>query len=214
MMFSGLRRRPVLLAAAALGLLVGVSAWMIGIQEPSAVLLGWCAAALGHTIPTFALMQRATPQSIRRRAEELDEGETAVLSASLAAAIASIGTVVWYLASAEGKPGPGQITLALLTIGLSWVFVHHLFAVRYAHEYWQAGGRGLDFPQGPEGEERPEFSDFLYFAFTIGMTCQTSDVAVTDRLLRKLTLTHALVAFMFNAVILAAAVNLTASLVE
>jgi uncharacterized membrane protein len=100
-----------------------------------------------------------------------------------------------------------------VTIAISWGFVHHLFGVRYAHEYWQMGGRGLDFPKGIEGEERPDFTDFLYFAFTIGMTFQTSDVAVSARLLRQLTLVHALVSFLFNAVIVAAAVNLAASLV-
>src|SRR6478735_4584974 len=76
------------------------------------------------------LMQRSTPQSIRRRAEELDEGEAAVLSASLAAAIASLGAVVWYMASHREPVGPGHVALALVTIGLSWVFVHLLFAVR------------------------------------------------------------------------------------
>ena len=104
--------------------------------------------------------------------------------------------------------GPPEVALALVSIGLSWVFVHLLFAVRYAHEYWQAGG-GLDFP----GDEKPAFGDFLYFAFTIGMTFQTSDVAVSKRLLRQLTLVHALVSFLFNVVILAAAVNVAAGLV-
>ncbi|MBL6454186.1 DUF1345 domain-containing protein [Belnapia sp. T6] len=209
---AGLRRRPILAAAALLGLAVGLGCRLFGISGPSAVLFGWCAAVLGQAIPTFALMRRATPQSIRRRAEQLDEGETGVLFASLAAAIASLGAVLWYLDAAEGKPGGEQVALALLTIALSWGFVHHLFAVRYAHEYWQMGGAGLDFPKGPEGEGPPEFSDFLYFAFTVGMTFQTSDVAVSARLLRQLTLIHALVAFLFNAVILAAAVNLAAGL--
>jgi len=207
-MLPGLRRRPILAAAAGLGVLAGGLARLAGLAGPSAVLFGWCAAVLAHIGPTFALMQRSTPQSIRRRAEELDEGEAAVLSASLAAAIASLGAVVWYMASHQGPAGPGHVALALVTIGLSWVFVHLLFAVRYAHEYWQADG-GLEFP----GNERPEFDDFLYFAFTIGMTFQTSDVGISARLLRQLALIHALVSFLFNAVILAAAVNLAASLV-
>ena len=212
-MLPWLHKRPILRAASALGLLVGVVGWLLGLQGPGAVLSGWNVAVLADAIPTFALMQRATPEAIRRRAEELDEGEAAVLSASLASAIASLVAVFWYLASTEGKPGPVEIAPALLTIALSWGFVHHLFAVRYAHEFWQMGGRGLDFPKGPEGEEEPCFTDFLYFAFTIGMTFQTSDVAVSARLIRQLTLIHALVSFLFNAVILAAAVNLAASLV-
>lgn len=203
----GLHRQPILLAAAAVGVAVGGLARLFGLPWPSAVLSGWCATVLAHIGPTCALMLHATPESIRRRAEELDEGEAAVLGATLAAAIASVGAVFWYLASGEGPATPRQVVLALATIGLSWVFVHMLFAVRYAHEYWQAGG-GLDFP----GDERPEYGEFLYFAFTIGMTFQTSDVAVSRRLLRQLTLIHALVSFLFNAVILAVAVNLAASL--
>ena len=204
----GLRRRPILLAAAALGVGVGGLARLVGLSWPSAVLVGWCAAVVIHASWTFVVMRRATPESIRRRAEELDEGEAAILAATLLAAIASLGAVFGYLASGEGPATPRQVVLALVTIALSWAFVHLLFAVRYAHEFWQAGGRGLDFP----GDEKPEFYDFLYYAFTIGMTFQTSDVAVSQRLLRQLTLIHALVSFLFNAVILAVAVNLAASL--
>jgi hypothetical protein len=135
-------------------------------------------------------------------------GEGAVLAASLTAAIAAMAAVAWFLASKSGRMGPAEVTLALVAIALSWVFVHLLFAVRYAHEYWQAGG-GLEFPGGGV----PEFSDFLYFGFTIGMTFQTSDVAVSSSLMRQLTLVHALVSFLFNVVILAAAVNVAAGLV-
>lgn len=204
----GLRHRPVLLAAAGLGALVVGLGWSLGLPLQTALLVGWCIAALSYVGPTLRIMQHATPVQMRRRAELLDEGEGAILAASLAAAIAAIAAVAWFLASKSGPMGPGEVGLALLTIALSWVFVHLLFAVRYAHEYWQAGG-GLDFP----GDEEPEFGEFLYFALTIGMTFQTSDVAVSKRMLRQLTLVHALVSFLFNVVILAAAVNVAAGLV-
>jgi uncharacterized membrane protein len=204
----GLRHRPILLAAAGLGALVMGLGATLGLPPQAALLVGWCCATLSYVGPTLRYMHRATPAQMRRRAELLDEGEGAILAASLAAAIAAIVAVAWFLASRSGRMGPREVTLALLSIGLSWVFVHLLFAVRYAHEYWQAGG-GLDFP----GDEEPAFGEFLYFALTIGMTFQTSDVAVTKRLLRQLTLVHALVSFLFNVVILAAAVNVAAGLV-
>ncbi|MFC7475803.1 DUF1345 domain-containing protein [Dankookia sp. GCM10030260] len=205
----GLRHRPVLLAAAGLGaLVVGLGA-ALGLPLQAALLAGWCAATLSYVVPTLRIMHRATPAQMRRRAELLDEGEGAILAASLAAAIAAIAAVAWFLASKSGRMGAGEVVLALVSIALSWVFVHLLFAVRYAHEYWQAEG-GLDFP----GDTEPEFGDFLYFAFIIGMTFQTSDVAVSKRLLRRLALVHALVSFLFNVVILAAAVNVAAGLVE
>jgi len=204
----GLRHRPILLAAAALGALVVGAGWGLGLPVQTALLVGWCAAVLSYIGPMLRIMQRATPVQMRRRAEALDEGEGAILAASLASAIAAIAAVAWFLASKSGPMAGAEVALALLSIALSWVFVHLLFAVRYAHEFWQAGG-GLDFP----GSGEPEFGDFLYYAFTIGMTFQTSDVAVSNRLLRQLTLVHALVAFLFNVVILAAAVNVAAGLV-
>ena len=203
-----LRHRPILLAAAGLGALVVGLGWGLGLPVQAALLVGWCAAVLSYVGPTLRIMHRATPAQMRRRAELLDEGEGAILAASLAAAIAALAAVGWFLASKSGPMGAPEVALALLSIALSWVFVHLLFAVRYAHEYWQAGG-GLDFP----GSEEPAFGDFLYFAFTIGMTFQTSDVAVSKRLLRQLALVHALVSFLFNVVILAAAVNVAAGLV-
>jgi uncharacterized membrane protein len=204
----GLRHRPVLVVAACLGTLAALVAGGFGLAAPSAVLAGWCTGVLGYIVPTFVLMQRSTPESIRRRAAALDDGEAAVLFASLGAAIASVGAVAWHLTAYEGPAAPGQVATGLFVIALSWVFVHLLFAVRYAHEYWQLDG-GLDFPGG----DRPVFNDFLYFALTIGMTFQTSDVAITAPLLRQLALVHALVSFLFNVVILAAAVNLAAGLV-
>ncbi|TDH58511.1 DUF1345 domain-containing protein [Dankookia rubra] len=204
----GLRHRPILLAAAGLGALVMALGTALGLPLQTALLVGWCVGTLSYGGGTLRFMRHATPAQMRRRADLLDEGEAAILTASLAAAIASIAAVAWFLASKTGSMGPAEVSLALVSIALSWVFVHLLFAVRYAHEYWQAGG-GLDFP----GDEDPEFGEFLYFAFTIGMTFQTSDVAVSKRLLRQLTLVHALVSFLFNVVILAAAVNVTAGLV-
>jgi uncharacterized membrane protein len=132
-----------------------------------------------------------------------------VLAASLAAAVASLGAVVVELAAARGSPGAaGSAALAALTLLLSWAFVHVLFASHYAHEYWLAGG-GLAFP----GSERPDHAEFLYLAFGVGMTCQVSDVTTASAPMRRLVLLHALVAFGFNTVILAAAVNLAAGLV-
>ncbi|MBR0656525.1 DUF1345 domain-containing protein [Plastoroseomonas arctica] len=205
----GLRHRPYLLVAAGVGLVLGVIAHGFIAELANSLLLGWCGAAVTHMALTGYAMTRATPESIRRRAEQLDEGETAVLCGSLAAAIASLGGVMWYLVLHHDDAGPFEISLAIGTIAISWTFVQMLFAVRYAHEYWQQDG-GLDFP----GKEPPDFTDFLYFAFTIGMTFQTSDVDVSARDIRRLTLVHALVSFLFNVVIVAMTVNLTSGLVK
>ncbi|HEY4252424.1 MAG TPA: DUF1345 domain-containing protein [Roseomonas sp.] len=207
-MLGGLRHRPLLVAAVGVGLASGLLLRLAGMQVPTAVLLGWCLAVLVHAVPTTVTAWQAAPAFARRRAELLDEGETAVLLTSLGAATASLVAVFWHLASAD-HGGALHVALGVFAIGLSWGYVHLLFAIRYAHEYWRSGG-GLDLP----GDEKPDFSDFLYVAFTIGMTFQTSDVGFTMRALRRLALGHALVSFVFNMVILAAAVNIAAGLVH
>ena len=205
----GLHHRPYLLASAGLGLVLGLGTHLVITDGPTALLLGWCGAALMHMGLTAFAMTRASPETIRRRAEQLDEGEAAVLGGSLVAAVASLGGGTWYLVLRHSGASPAEVALAIATIAISWLFVQTLFAVRYAHEYWQQDG-GLNFP----GKEPPDFSDFLYFAFTMGMTFQTSDVAISGRGLRRLALLHALVAFLFNVVIVATAVNLASGLVK
>ena len=205
-----LRHRPVLLLAILGGALAGLGLRMVmGLLREEATLGGWCAATLIYSVPTLVVMLRATPDSMRRRAELLDESEGEILTASVTAAIASLAAVTWFVLLRGERTTAWDVALSLATIVLSWGFTHLMFAVRYAHEYWQAGG-GVAFP----GEEEPLFTDFLYLAFTIGMTFQTSDVAFTARALRQIALVHALVSFLFNVVIIAAAVNVAAGLVS
>jgi uncharacterized membrane protein len=208
MMRLGLRHRPYFVIGVLVGLGVGIA--MAQVAPPHlAVLVGWCCFVLAYVIPTYRTMQQSTPAQLRVRADLLDQGEGAVLAASLAAAIASLGAVGWSVMAHHSGVARIPVGLPIATIALSWVFVHMLFAVRYAHEYWQADG-GLEFA----GQARPVFTDFLYFAFTLGMTFQTSDTAVSTAPMRALTLVHALVSFVFNVVILAAAVNIAAGLVN
>ena len=100
----------------------------------------------------------------------------------------------------------GDAAFATGAVALSWAFVHVLLAHHYMHEHWLGGGRGLVFP----GEERPGTTDFLYLALTVGMTCQVSDVTTASAAMRRLVLLHGLVSFLFNAVIVGAAVNIAA----
>ncbi|UCI05307.1 DUF1345 domain-containing protein [Mesorhizobium sp. B1-1-8] len=115
---------------------------------------------------------------------------------------------------------PLQLGFAMLSIPLGWFTIHAMAALHYAHVYWKDGDEidvgtrkkmpvgGLDFP----GNKRPEGWDFLYFATVIGMTAQTADTAITTSQMRLVVLVHSILTFFFNAVILAAAVNLAVSL--
>ncbi|AKK02386.1 DUF1345 domain-containing protein [Corynebacterium epidermidicanis] len=99
--------------------------------------------------------------------------------------------------------------LTILAVSLSWACVHFMYAVRYAHAYYQRDG-GIDF----NSPESPQFSDFLYFSYNLGMTYQVSDTSVSSPQLRAIILRHCLLAYGFGVFILATAVNLTVGLIS
>ena len=203
-----MHHRPLLLAAGGIGSVAGLM--LRGFADtslPHALLGGWCAATGFWLMLAVPLLLRQPAAELRRRAETLDEGQWTVLAAAIGAALASLAAVVWALTRGSGEARGMTIGLGLLTIALSWLFLHVLFAVHYAHEHWLRG-KGIAFPGG----EEPNFLEFLYFAFTVGMTFQVSDTATETPAIRRLVLVHAVVAFLFNAVILAAAVNLAAAM--
>lgn len=202
--------RPVLLASLAAGFVAGglAAPWL---AASTALLVAWCAAAALHLALSLRAMALATPEAARRRAALLDADKRATPGGCLSAAVASLGAVAIDLASApiDGVP-VGAAVLATGAVALSWAFVHVLRAHHYMHEYWLEGGRGLVFP----GEGQPGTSDFLYLALTVGMTCQVSDVTTDSASMRRLVLLHGSVSFLFNAVIVAAAVNIAAGVVR
>ncbi len=105
----------------------------------------------------------------------------------------------------------------MVTIIGSWLLVHTIFAMHYAHEYYQdhqtqsdCKAGGLDFPEDIE----PDYWDFLYFSFVIGMTSQVSDVQITSRSMRRLSLLHSILSFFFNTAIVAMSINIIAGLIQ
>jgi uncharacterized membrane protein len=105
---------------------------------------------------------------------------------------------------------PTHLALAAATIVLSWAAIHTTFALHYAHEYYRGGEvGGLAFPG--DGEQQPDYWDFVYFSFVIGMTAQVSDVGITDRMIRRTAIAHGVVSFIFNTALLALMVNIAAS---
>jgi len=131
---------------------------------------------------------------------------------TVAAALASLAAIFAQLgssAAANGGRQPINMILASLTILLSWAFIHTIFALHYAHEFYdETASGGLAFP----GDDRePDYWDFVYFSFVIGMTSQVSDVGVTSKQIRRTVAAHAVVSFVFNVALLALTVNLAAS---
>ena len=104
------------------------------------------------------------------------------------------------------------VALAIGTVVLSWTFIHTIFALHYAHEFYGAGEHknGLRFP----GDGQPDYWDFIYFSFVIGMTFQVSDVAVTHKLVRRTVVAHGALSFFFTTAVVAMAVNIAASIIQ
>ena len=141
----------------------------------------------------------------------VDEGAIALLVLTAAAALASLAAV---LAELGHSPGPYQIALSIVTILLSWTFMHTMFALHYLHEFYGQGADdqlgGLVFP----GSEDPDYWDFLYYSLVVAMTAQVSDVQITSKTIRRLTTLHGAISFFFNATVLALAVNIVSSLMR
>jgi uncharacterized membrane protein len=104
------------------------------------------------------------------------------------------------------------VALAIGTVVLSWTFIHTIFALHYAHEFYGSGEHknGLRFP----GDGQPDYWDFIYFSFVVGMTFQVSDVAVTHKSVRRMVVAHGALSFFFTTAVVAMAVNIAASIIQ
>ena len=207
------RTRPRLFIAAAVGLiaiaiLFAITDW----RAATRLLVGWDIGVTLYLVLATVLVSRSDVHRLKRRAANQDEGNLAMLFLVVAAAISSLGAIFAELGTQAGQSRqPGQLILATATVVLSWAFIHSIFALHYAHEYYGEGRDrqigGMSFPDDSE----PDYWDFAYFAFTIGMCAQVSDVTVSSKSIRRTVLTHSIVSFLFNAALLALTVNIAAS---
>ena len=174
------------------------------------ILTGWDVGVAVYLLLAIELAMNTDTNHIRHRCHLYDEGRVAIPVLTVFAALASIGAIFLQLSSAPVHHRFLNLEFAMGTILLSWSFIQVMFAFHYAHEFYaehrgEAGGLG--FP----GEEPPDYWDFLYFAFVIGMTSQVSDVTVRSRPMRRTVMAHGLLSFVFNVTLLALAINLAAS---
>ncbi|HUH48924.1 MAG TPA: DUF1345 domain-containing protein [Mycoplana sp.] len=150
---------------------------------------------------------------LRKHAASNDLPVTVIFLVTLAA-VASAFVALFVLLNADQRSGVIAAMLTLIAVPLGWFTIHMMAAIHYAHVYWQPRDAtdqlegGLDFP----GTAEPRGTDFVYFAFVIGMTAQTSDVQITTQRMRSINIVHAIVSFFFNTVLVAAAVNAAVAL--
>jgi uncharacterized membrane protein len=192
------------------GVIAGIAVGLAG-QWAYAPLCGWDVAAIVFTLWVWLAVGRMNPSATARHATREDPGRAMGDLIVLIAAIASLGAVSIALVRANSSHGLAQDMLALLALAsvvLSWFAVHTLFMLRYAQLYYTGPNGGVSFNQ----ETPPHYLDFAYLAFTIGMTFQVSDTDLEKPEIRATALRHALLSYLFGAVILAVTINLIAGL--
>jgi uncharacterized membrane protein len=192
----------------ALGAAIALALLGLPWHATTSCLVGWDVGVALYLMLTYRLMAAASVTRIRQRAAIVDEGAAALLILTTAAALASLVAIVIELGHA---PRLSQIALAISTIVLSWAFMHSIFALHYAHEFYGEGSDkrkgGLIFP----GTDEPDYWDFLYYSLVVAMTAQVSDVQIASKAIRRLTTLHGVVSFFFNVTVLALTVNIVSS---
>ena len=206
--------RTRVMVAAAFGVLAAlVVAWFVPWQLT--VLVAWDVTAALVVGTVWLSIRRFTPEETKQFATKEDDSRAGTHLLLLGAALVSlVGVVLAFLKANEGMHRQEVLLEAfgVVTIVCSWLLVHTVFALRYAHVYYTDPEGGIDFKT--KGQERPDYLDFAYTAFTVGMTFQVSDTDVTRREMRHEVLRHGLISFLFGAVILATTINVIASLLN
>ncbi|HEX8012556.1 MAG TPA: DUF1345 domain-containing protein [Casimicrobiaceae bacterium] len=206
-------RAPHLLGVAVLlafGASLALQPWF---SSQLVLLASWDVGALCYLALAWAVIARTDETLTRRRAQRYDPSGYMIFLLILIAASASfvaIGFMIGDIKDLPFWPRAGRLTLSISALLLSWLLIHTLFAFHYARLYYflPEGGeqhhRGLRFPD----DDEPDYLDFAYYALVVGMTSQVSDVAVLSRPMRRLTMIHGVLSFIYNIAILAMSINI------
>jgi uncharacterized membrane protein len=203
---AGLRLAVMLAAGVAATVVAApLTSWIV------APVIGWAVAALVYSSWVWLTIGRMDADATASHATEEDPSRATTDLLVIGASLASLAAVAVILVAAHETTATPQVllaTLAVVSVALSWFLVHTLFTLRYARLYYRGEVGGIDFNQ----PEPPQYSDFAYLAFTLGMTFQVSDTNIRSHAIRSTALRHALLSFVFGSVILATVINLVAGL--
>jgi uncharacterized membrane protein len=211
-MHRGARRRLsfAILMGASVAALTPAQDWAIR------GLIGWDAGVTVLLLGIWHMMAKASLEHLQAKAAQQDEKAPVILAVMIAAVLASLGGILAVIHDTRQATSSTAIYLVLLSLAtliLSWLCMNVLFAIHYAHRYYgeigEETGRGLIFP---EPQAAPNYAEFIYFSFCIGMTYQVSDVMTCTREFRKLVTLHGALSFFYNTFVLALAVGLFSGL--
>jgi len=203
------------------GAVVGVLVGMIPLQASwaSHALLAWCAGAATFLLLAWWLAFKFDAAGTRAHAQAQDQPSVSLFALVLASVFASTAAIAVMLQQVKYLTTLSllmHLALSMLALALSWLLMQAIFAFRYAHLYYREElhgrepGAGLEFP----GKQPPDYFDFLYYAHVVGMTSQVSDVVVTSRKMRRLTLLHSVTSFAFNMLVLALSINVMSGAIK
>ena len=208
---SGFSFRRLLLA-----LLVGVVAGALSaffLPWDAATLVGWDFAAALYVARVWLRVLPMTPAQCSKDAVREDPSlalADAVIITAAIAELASVGLILVRVAHSHGATKAVLLTIGVVSVVLAWAAVHTMYALRYGRLYYTGVDGGIDFNE----KDAPDYADFAYLAFTIGMTFQVSDTNLTSKEVRRAALRHALISYLFGAVIIGLVINVVASLLR
>lgn len=193
-----------------IALIVAVPSAMALLGLRVGVMAGFDVAALVFMASIASLFNDET-EKMRTAARRNDANRAVLLGITGAVSLVILSAIAAELTQ-KGSPKPLEVALIVATLAIAWLFSNTIYALHYAHLYYLEGkdadgsGKdcgGLDFP----GDDEPDYWDFIYFSFTLGMTFQTSDVEMSGRAIRRVSIFHCLAAFIFNLGIVAFTIN-------
>ena len=212
-LWPALRARPRLLGSVVFGLAVFLATRLTGLSRAVDTLIAWNAGALMNLGLTWHLVWNTDVEAIKRRAIVQDQGRLTILTVvvlTAAAVLLAVGTQLSQMKDLSGPLRTAHLLLAILTVVTSWLFTQCVFAIHYAHDFYAARLRNapdpLDFPGTPD----PLYGDFFHFSCVIGTSAQTADISFHGSALRPVGTLHCIVAFFFNASLLALSINVAA----
>lgn len=187
-------------------------------------MIGWLVYSASHLGLAWVTILSAHPAEVRREVDGQDSNRIMIYLFVIAASFVSLFALVFLLRNpketASWQALAIHFALSFSCIVCSWILVHTVFTLRYAHLYYRSAEserngraqhqRGLEFPNDAE----PDFLDFTYFSFVIGMTFQVSDVTISSREIRRLALVHALLSFAFNTLLVALTINVVSGMIQ
>jgi len=198
--------------ASSLGVVVGAASSVFTAWQ-AAMLVGWDAGALLLIVWISMAVAGLDAEESRSNASREDTSirlsELTILSSGVAM-LAAVGLVLVRAGNATGGAKAYLITLGVLSVALTWMLLHTVFTLRYARTYYTEPVGGIDFNE----EEPPTYLDFAYLALTVGMTFQVSDTNLTSKIIRRAALAHALLSYLYGAVIVALVINVVSSLLH